>query len=153
LGQTVTESQFTILKAAECSPETPALPRHLNHHDLVRQAVELIAAEERVSGGQLGRPSGARFRVYERLKHYADEVRGTLFDTHELRQAIEDIYSFPLRQIAVDIVNRRLRSGISAEELAQRVVELREEGRLCIVQEDENSHEPRIICSLGLRSS
>ena len=151
-GQPVTESQFAILKAAECSPETSALPRHPNHHDLVRRAVELIAAEEKVSGGQLGRPSGARFRTYERLKHYAESVKGTLFDTHQLRRAIEDIYSFPLRQVAVDILNRQLRSGISAEDLAERVVELREEGRLCIVQEEEESQEPRIICSLGLRS-
>ena len=58
-GKPVTESQYTILKAAECSPETPALPRHGNHHDLVRKAVELIAAEEKVAGGQLGRPSSA----------------------------------------------------------------------------------------------
>ena len=26
-GQSVTESQFAILKAAECTPDTPALPR------------------------------------------------------------------------------------------------------------------------------
>ena len=152
VGQPVTESQFAILKAAECSPETNALPRHPNHHDLVRRAVELIAAEEKVSGGQLGRPSGARFRTYERLKQYAESVKGSLFDTHQLRRAIEDIYSFPLRQVAVDILNRQLRSGISAEDLAERVVELREEGRLCIVHEEEESQEPRIICSLGLRS-
>lgn len=52
----------------------------------------------------------------------------------------------------MDILNRQLRSGISAEDLAERVVELREEGRLCIVHEEEESQEPRIICSLGLRS-
>ena len=69
---------------------------------------------------------------------------------HQLRRAIEDIYSFPLRQVAVDILNRQLRSGISDEDLAERVVELREEGRLCIVHEEEESQEPRIICSLGL---
>ncbi len=151
-GQPVTESQFTILKAAECSPETPALPRHPNHHNLVRKAVELIAAEEKFAGGQLGRPSGARSRTYERLKGYADAVKGTLFDTLQLRRAIEDIYNFPLRKLAVDILNRQLRHGIGDEDLAERVVELREEGRLCIVHEEEESQEPRIICSLGLKS-
>lgn len=152
-GTAVTESQFAILKAAACSPDTPALSRHANHHDLVRQAVELIAAEEKVAGGQLGRPSGARFRTYERLKGHADAVKGTLFDTLQLRRAIEDIYNFPLRQLAVDLLNRQIRHGISDEDLAERVVELREEGRLCIVHEEEESQEPRIICSLGLRSS
>ena len=57
-GKSVTESQFEILKAAECRPETPPVPRHENHHDLVRKGAELIAAEEKTVGGQLGRPSG-----------------------------------------------------------------------------------------------
>lgn len=149
-GNPITESQFAILKAAECEPNTPALPRHENHHDLVRQGIERIASAEKSVGGQLGRPSGARFRTYERLKRYADEIKGTLFDTPELRRAIEDIYTYPLRQVAVDILNRQLRSGIGDAELAQRVIELREEGRLCMIQEEEESQEPRIICSLGL---
>ena len=67
-GRNVTESQFAILKMAECPPDTPALPRLENHHDLVAQGVQLIATEEKSVGGQLGRPSGARFRTYERLK-------------------------------------------------------------------------------------
>jgi len=133
-----------------CESDTPALPRHDNHHDLVRQGIERIASEEKSIGCQLGRPSGARFRTYERLKRYADEVKGTLFDTQQLRRAIEDIYSYPLRQVAIDILNRQLRSGISDADLAQRVIDLREEGRLCIIHEEEESQEPRIICSLGL---
>lgn len=91
-GNSVTESQFAILKAAECPPDTPALPRAENHHKLVAKGVELIVETEKSVGGQLGRPSGARFRTYERLKAYAESVKGTLFDTAELRQAIEDIY-------------------------------------------------------------
>lgn len=151
-GKPVTESQFSILKAAECAPDTPALPRQSNHHELVKKAVELIAVEERTVGGQLGRPSGARFRTYERLKRYADSVKGTLFDTQQLRRVVEDIYNYPLRQLAVDLLNRQLRSGISDEDLAQRVIELREEGRLCIIHDDEETQEPKIICSLGLAS-
>jgi hypothetical protein len=149
-GNNITESQFAILRAATCKPDTPALARHDNHHDLVRQGIELIAAEEKLAGGQLGRPSGARFRTYERLKRYADDIKGTLFDTQQLRRAIEDIYHYPLRQVAIDILNRQLRSGISDDNLAQRVMELRDEGRLCNIHEEEASQEPRIICSMGL---
>jgi superfamily II DNA or RNA helicase len=149
-GNPVTESQFEILRAAECLPDTPALPRQENHHDLVRKGVDLIAIEERSIGGQLGRPSGARFRTYERLKRYAEQVKGTLFDLPELAKSIEDIYRFPLRQSAVDTLNRQLRAGISDEKLVGLVIALRDEDRLCIVQEEEQPSEPQIICSLGL---
>ena len=149
-GRSVTESQFAILKTAECSPDTPAIPRDPRHHELVKKGVELIIEEEKSVGGQLGRPSGARFRTYERLKKYAEEVKGTLFESQELLKAIDDIYRYPLRQTAIDSLNRQLRSGISDEALAQLVIALREEGRLCLIHEEEQIQEPRIICSLGL---
>ena len=149
-GDNITESQFEILKAAECVPNTPALPRQENHHDLVRKGVEFIAAEEKIVGGQLGRPSGARFRSYERLKRYAERVKGTLFDLPQLAKAIEEIYRYPLRQSATDTLNRQLRAGITDDKLAELVMALREDDRLCLVQEEEKSGEPQIICSLGL---
>ncbi|MBI2311718.1 MAG: NgoFVII family restriction endonuclease [Betaproteobacteria bacterium] len=149
-GNNITESQFEILKAAECAPEAPALPRQANHHDLVRKGVDFIVAEEKSVGGQLGRPSGARFRTYERLKRYAEHAKGTLFDLPQLAKAIEEIYRFPLRQSATDTLNRQLRAGITDDKLAELVMALRDDDRLCVVQEDEQSDEPQIICSLGL---
>jgi superfamily II DNA or RNA helicase len=149
-GNNVTESQFEILKAAECSPDTPPLERQSNHHDLVRKAVEFIVSEEKSVGGQLGRPSGARFRTYERLKRYAEQVKGTLFQPPELLKAIEEIYRFPLRQSATDTLNRQLRAGIPDDKLADLVLALRDDDRLCLIHEEEQSTEPQIICSLGL---
>ncbi len=149
-GKSVTESQFTILKAAECDTNTPAVPRDEKHHELVQKGVELIIEEEKSVGGQLGRPSGARFRTYERLKGYAEEIKGTIFESQELLKATDEIYRYPLRQAAIDTLNRQLRSGISDETLAQMVIALREEGRLCIIHEEEQIQEPRIICSMGL---
>jgi len=150
-GASVTESQFAILKAAECQPETPALPRHENHHELVAKGVKLIVETEKSVGGQLGRPSGARFRTYERLKTYAEAVKGTLFATPELLKATEDIYKYPLLPSATDTLNRQLKSGISDQALAELVVSLRADARLCRVAEDAESGEPQVICSLGLR--
>jgi superfamily II DNA or RNA helicase len=152
-GTSVTESQFTILKAAECSPETPSLPRHPQHHEMVAQGVKLIVDTEKSVGGQLGRPSGARFRTYERLKAYAAEVKGTLFARPELNKALEDIYKYPLLQSATDALNRQLKSGVSDPELAELVIALRRDARLCRVTEDVGSTEPQVICSLGLRST
>jgi hypothetical protein len=149
-GKVVTESQFAILKAAECAPETPAVTKLPEHHTLVAQAVRMIATEDKTVGGQLGRPSGARFRTYERLKRYADGVKGTFFDTPQLRKAVEDIYNYPLKQAAADILNRLLRAGIDDPDLLTRVQDLREEGRLSVVEDGDDSMEPKLICSLGL---
>jgi len=150
-GKSVTESQFEILRTAECKPATAHLPRQEDHHQLVRKGVELMVQEEKSVGGQLGRPSSARFRTYERLKSYAQSVEGTLFESKELLRAIDDIYRHPLRQSAIDTLNRQLRSGISDEALVQLVIALRDEDRLCLVHEEDGEvHEPKIICSMGL---
>lgn len=150
-GRPITESQFAILRAAACEPETPALTRQEKHHELVAKGVTHIAAEEKMVGGQLGRPSGARFKVYARLKKYLDSLKGTLFEDPELGKALEDIYRYPLRQLATDSLNRQLRSGINDDELARQVLELRADGRLCVVHQEEERQEPRIVCSMGLK--
>jgi hypothetical protein len=149
-GASVTESQLAILRAAECTSETPAIPRHPAHHDLVRSAAERIANDERAPGGQLGRPSGARFKTYERLQRYARAVQGTLFATPQLDAAIDEIYRYPLRSTATDTLNRQLRSGIADEDLAQLCVSLREDDRLCVVEEATTAEDPQIICSMGV---
>jgi hypothetical protein len=152
-GQSVTESQFAILRAAECTLDTPALPHLEKHHELVEIGVQMVINDEKASGGQLGRPSGARFRTYERLKHFAEQNKGTLWVTQELQRAIEDIYRYPLRETAKDTLNRQLRSGIQDHQLAELVTSLRAEDRLCIIEEEHVELEPHIICSLGLAPS
>lgn len=149
-GNSITESQFEILKIAACASNTAAETRNRRHHDLVKAGIEHIVSEENRIGGQLGRPSGARFRCYERLKSYANSIKGTLFESPELLKTIDDIYRYPLRSNATDSLNRQLRSGISDIQLSELVVALREEDRLCIVEETEHVKEPRIICSMGL---
>ena len=149
-GQPVTESPLAILRAASCMPDTPAVSRATNHHEIVRIGVERMVEEESRIGGQLGKPSGARFRTYERLKGYAERVAGTLFESEELMRTIEDIYRYPLRQSATDTLNRQLKAGVTDEALTELCIALRSEDRLCLVAEEMEQREPRIICSLGL---
>ncbi|WP_249067309.1 hypothetical protein [Argonema antarcticum] len=70
--------------------------------------------------------------------------------TEELRKAIDEVYRYPLRQSAIDTLNRQLKSGISNQQLAELVVALRMDERLCIISEEAEKQEPMIICSLRL---
>lgn len=152
-GKSVTESQFTILRTAECAPDTPAVERHDGHHEMVAKGVKLIVETENSVGGQLGRASSARSRTYERLKAYAEDIKNTVFASPELNKAIEDIYKYPLLPSATDTLNRQLKTGVDDPALAELVIALRRDARLCRVADDEKSAEPQVICSLGLRQS
>ena len=149
-GKTVTESQFTVLRAAECEPATPAVQRLPQHHDLVATGLQLAVSQDKAVGGGLGRPSSPRRRTYERLKAYATEQMQTLFRDEELERALDDMYQRPLLETAADMLNRLTRSGVNDEELADAVKSLREEGRLTYAEDDAALREPRVVCSLGL---
>jgi hypothetical protein len=154
-GENVTQSQLAILRAAACSYDTKPIERPPEQHELVRRAVEHIVEEEtRSIGGQLGAASGARRKTYARLKEYIDKTQPTLFPAPpEVHSALEDIYKYPLQGTARDTLNRQLRSGISDDQLAALVIDLRANNRLCQVHEQLEAQEPQIICSLGLFES
>jgi hypothetical protein len=153
-GQPVSESQLRILQKAECPPNTPGMPRDPAHHELVRAGVAQITENEQTGGGQLGRPSGARYRTYERLKAYLQGL-GPLFAQKgsQLSRALDEIYQHPLLPAATDTLNRQLRAGIDDAMLADLVLTLRNEDRLCRIHVDGEAQEPQILCSMGLFAS
>ena len=73
-----------------------------------------------------------------------------MFESPQLNKAIEEIYRYPLRQSATDTLNRQLRTGIEDHKLAELVLALRDDDRLCIIHDDDHRDEPQLICSLGL---
>ena len=150
-GNAITESQFTILRAAECTPEEPALERAENHHELVAIGLDLAVTQDKAVGGGLGRPSSPRRKCYDRLKEYARSLHNSLFADAELERAIEDIYARPLLESAADTLNRLMRSGVNDEQLSEAVKSLREENQLTYAEDDAAQHEPKIVCSMGLR--
>ena len=88
-----------------------------------------------------------------RLNSYYREYQNTLFANENLKRAIDEIYKYPLREYARDSLNRWLKTGIDDQRLAELVVALREEGRLCIIDKEElENRPPKIICSLGLKA-
>ncbi|WP_395092686.1 helicase-related protein [Armatimonas sp.] len=163
-GRSVTESQYAILKAAQCPPETPALPRRTDHHDLVASGVTRLLSERRQIGGQLGRPSGARYKTFHRLEAILQKRQQgsklntlSLFEANEtvstetLERLLNEIYRFPLTESARDSLNAHLRLGISDADLLEFVQALRDANRLCVILEEEQAQEPHIVCSMGLR--
>ena len=157
-GEIVTQSPLAILRDAECTPDETPLERADWHHDVVGKGVTHFMQQERTAHGALGRPSGARFKTYERLKQLLEDQgkEPDLFFTepfaYEVKKAIDDIYHHPLFQSAIDIINRQIKTGISDKDLAELVTNLRGDGRLCMIQDQDKSHsDMRIICSMGLR--
>jgi len=51
---------------------------------------------------------------------------------------------------ATDTLNRQIKAGIEDHKLAELVLNLRADGRLCIMGDDDDATEPRLICSMGL---
>lgn len=150
-GQIITQSQLTILKAAECKVDTKPCYKVTDHHELVKKGINYIREEEKNTGGSLGKKTGVKYRTYMRLERYCKEYENTLFVNDPLKRAVDDIYKFPFREFARETINRQLKAGISDEDLVSLVVSLREEDKLCITDHDEMpGREPKIICSMGL---
>lgn len=149
-GEAVTESQFTILRAAECGPLEPAVNRTVNHHELVAVGLKLAVMQDKAVGGGLGRPSSPRRRSYDRLKEFSRSLRSTLFADDELDRALDDIYNHPLLESAADTLNRLMRGGVKDEQLAEAVKSMREEGQLTYTPDEAAQREPKVVCSMGL---
>lgn len=149
-GKTITESQFMVLRMAECTPHTPAVPRHNQHHEWVAAGLKMAVRQDKAVGGGLGRPNSPRRRTYDRLKLYATEQMKTLFHDTALERALDDMYQRPLLETAADMLNRLMRSGVNDEELSGAVKSLREEGRLTYAENDSALREPHVVCSMGL---
>ncbi len=87
-----------------------------------------------------------------RLDRFCRDYENTMFVTDALKKSIDDIYKYPLKEVAKDTLNRQLKAGISDEDLVDLVKSLRDEDKLCITNQDEMSNkEPQIICSMGLK--
>lgn len=147
----ITQSQYTILRAAQCGPEEPPKYKLDIHHELVKNGIDFIREEEKNTGGALGKKTGVKYRIYMRLDRYCKEYENTLFVNDQLKKAVDDIYKYPLKEFARETINRQLKTGINDEQLASLVISLREEDKLAIINEDEQPNQgPQIICSLGL---
>ena len=149
--QTVTESPLEILQAAQCTADTPPAERLPEHNALVGLALEMAAKDQNRVGGQLGGPHSARRKVYDRLKALYARTANSLFRPADLDKVLDEIYRYPLKASAQDLLARRIRERVDDDALAKLAIDLRSENQLCIITEDPNNLTPHIICSLGMR--
>jgi hypothetical protein len=155
-GMIASESGLAILEAAKCEPSTLPVPRDEKHHELVAAAAKHVLSTEKIVGGGLGSPRGARFRTYERLKEYLRNIGANrdLFISDEfiksLELVVDDVYRSRLRSSTIDALNRVLKSGINDYDLSNMVIRYREEERLTDKADQSKTHKSQIICSMGL---
>lgn len=154
-GQVLTTSQSEILKSIACGPNEPTLQRAENHHELVDVGMAHIIKTQQTTGGQLGRSTGIRYRIYHLLKEYNEKLGRKREDTFafaetNLSNAIQQVYDFPLQDYAKERLASLLKTGSPAADVARAVTSMYEDGKLCIVTDDRQAPEPQIICSLGM---
>ena len=157
-GEFITQSQKRILDALRCSADTPAVPAMEQHHELVGKAVELMKTQSQsVSGGILGNRFSTRYRIIVLLEHYYEQPVTLFFDENnreQLKQAIDDIYNYPLLEQTKFMLGRMLRTSgkSSSDDIVEYVLEMRRTGSLCRVEEENaQNKENTIICSMGLK--
>lgn len=151
-GRTLTSSPSEVLRLAACRADTEALAARADHHALVATGVARIVDEEVTLGGQLGPRTGTRYKIYERLKRHLGSKQATLFGP-QLQSALDAVHRQPLQSTAAEMLTKRMRAGDSDAALADFVVLLHEEGRLCFALEQnaDGTREPSILCSMGIQ--
>ena len=149
-GEVVSQSQSKILNLLACGPDEPIAPTAGDHHALVEKAVSHVKKSHSDVGGQLGGTNSIRHRIYSKLKLYLEREERTLFSSETLKRAIEQIYRYPLKEVARDRLRRQVRAHIADHELMQMVESLYDSGDLSAIPKTDEPVEPHIICSMGL---
>ena len=75
-----------------------------------------------------------------------------LMVTPELKEAIDQIYNYPMREQIKYTLGQMLRRSDNAEYFAEYLSEMYKANQLCIVDEDNECKEARVICSMGLKN-
>jgi len=149
-GELIDHSQTNIFRSIACTQNDKVLKPQLKHHELVRQAAEIVVEEEQNAGGQLGGVKSTRLRTYERLKAFLeDHETEDDFESVELERATEELYHYPLREIARRKLTPLLNIA-SDLKLINDILELYKANRLCLTHDEKEQQEPQLICSLGI---
>ncbi len=156
-GQVISQSIAATFRAIACGPDTPALPKTANHHDLVTAGLQAVLHEQNTFAGQLGSQRSVRRQVYERIKRFLEQHqrRPTLFSRPYLERLptiLDTLLRFPLNEKTRPTLSQHIRLGASDEALAEHVLRFADEDRLVVITdlEDTTPPDPQVVCSLGM---
>jgi len=153
-GKVISQSQNRILNAMECSIDEPAEETLDNHFDLVEKAVSAIKSQNTSFAGSIGTRFSTKRKIYERLNNAIEHRETDLFFTEEkrdtLRLIIDQIYNFPLKESSRVLIGRMMRNS-DEDTVIDTIIEMYQKQELCKIDDENiNSKEPEIICSMGI---
>ena len=145
-GKSIKEDQMSILKLAECQPDTEPLKRTEKHYEIVKSGLETI--HETLSNfslsNRLGTSRNPRRKLFEKFEDISEK------DEKE-KQIMDDLHHYPLSNEAENTLKRMFRKKISDKEIFNLVREKYSSETLLNKKETKKMDEkPRIICSMGL---
>lgn len=150
-GHVVTQSQLTILKAMECNANEQTVSPLGNHHELVKKALNSVSSTNTKISGILGSRFSTKYRVVTMMEEYIG--RNPLFATIELKEAIDQLYNYPMREQTKFTLGQMLKRNDNINDFIDYLTETYKANQLCIVADDGEQKEARVICSLGLKNN
>ncbi len=145
-GKSIKEDQMSILKIAQCLPDTKPLKRAEQHYEIVKSGLEGIhkSLSTFSVSNRLGTSRNPRRKLFEKLDNIPKK-------DEEENQIMDDIHHYPLSNEAENTLKRMFRRKISDTELLKLVKEKYKNETLVNKKETKKMDEkPRIICSMGL---
>lgn len=150
-GRIVTQSQLAILKAMACDKNTPSIEPHERHHDMVDRALSAVSEMNFKTSGVLGSRFSTKYKVVTMMETFMEQ--NPLFATPELKEAIDQIYNYPMREQTKFTLGQMLKRGDMIDDFSEYLVEMYNANQLCIVAEEQEGKEARVICSMGLKNA
>ena len=145
-GKSYQVSPQEALTRTACDPLEKGVKTLPQHFDLIKAVVEGPMRVDENSA--VGRLSGARKRIFERVKSHLDQLPNQLFGpSAEVNEAVDALFRAPLTEQAKQALTRAMRER-STEDLIALLVVLHAENRLSIDTQssDDQLH---IVCSMG----
>ena len=150
-GEVVSKSPTRIFRALACEKNTAREQPLKNHHALVAKALGEIQESVNAGTGILGSHSSTKYKVFSLLSDRLKENPLPLLELN-LKAAVDQVYAYPLRELAKQKLGRMFQNHTSADDMIQTILAMHRDNELCLVPE-ENEGMPvtaRIICSMGL---